>query len=259
MTESKLFIDRSQVPDLSQLVQSFESMAFGSPFRSTVPLVSLVKDDRPRFQSILSSCGVPADAALHFEFTVPSGVEGANPSHTDVMALSGTVAGAMEAKWTEPRYESVARRLERRRTGDLDQEGVVSAWLDLLKPHARRKLVLADFTEVVYQTLHRAASACALSRAPRLVYLHFVPSPRGGVSEKQYLEDLSRLHRLLGEPPDFPFFLVEVTVERTAAFEQIAHLPKRRRATDYAVRSALVAEPLFAFVAHSIHPISPGS
>jgi hypothetical protein len=256
----RLFYKNLEVDDFDTLLKKFEIGAFASPFRSTVPLVCLVKDAFPTFQAIASACAGNADSSLHFEYEVaPPGVEG-NPSQTDLMALSDQCALAIEAKWTEPRYPTVSARLKSRvaelvkrdprsaRNHQMDQEAAIAAWLDLLTPLADHPATLSGYGDAVYQTVHRAASACTLSRPPALVYLHFEPSPtKGAATTDQYRGDLKHLHQLLGSPDRFPFFLVGVPLTMTKSFQAIAGLQRGAVETDRHVRKAIMTSRLFEF------------
>jgi len=70
---------------------------FQSPTRSTVPLLSWLKHEQPMVSSLLRDIGMPAGCNLHLEYKVqpPKGIGKA--SHTDLMALSGEFALAVEA------------------------------------------------------------------------------------------------------------------------------------------------------------------
>jgi hypothetical protein len=257
----KLFFKNLEVEDTTTLLTKFGIGAFASPFQSMVPLVCLVKDAFPIFRAIESACGGDAQSSLHFEYEVaPPGVEG-NPSQTDLMALSDRCALAFEAKWTEPRYPTVSARLKNRvaelvkkettkgmRDHQAEQEAVMVAWLDLLTAASDVPAKLSDYGAAVYQTVHRAASACALSRPPALVYLHFEPSPvKGAASTDQYRSDLRYLHELLGSPDRFPFYLVGVPLKMTKSFQAIAGLQRGAVETDRHVRKAITTSRLFEF------------
>jgi hypothetical protein len=141
------------------------------------------------------------------------------------MVLSNAGALAIEAKWTEPRYEAISRRLKRlpsksRRHATFDeveylatQRRFTDGWIDLLRPHAASALTLDSFQDAIYQTVHRAASVCGTSRPPSLAYLHFSPSlgslAVGAARTEDYVADLRHVHQLLGHPAGFPFFVVE--------------------------------------------------
>jgi hypothetical protein len=186
------------------------------------------------------------------EYGVPSPKHGGNPSQTDAMVISDKVVMAVEAKWTEPRYETVAKRLSKLEADGADPRVTLNGWLQHLQPFATHRLQTGDFTDIVYQVLHRAASACAMATAhrcqPRLVYLHFYPSPlKNSATTDQYISDLGHLHTLLGSPAEVEFTVVEMRLHPTAAFEIIKNLNKRSPATSGQVSEALCSGPLFAF------------
>jgi hypothetical protein len=164
------------------------------------------------------------------------------------MATCPDGALAIEAKWTEPRYETVAKRLTKKNSKGEDPRPFVEGWLELLQPHATKPLHLDDFADCVYQLVHRAASACGAGKRPHLAYLHFsAPGVRSGASSGQYEKDLAAVHTLLGHPTGFPFFVVDLPIEPTAAFRRIQDLKKGQAATGQQVRAALLADTLFEF------------
>jgi hypothetical protein len=263
-TAARFAIDTKPVSGLSEVVLELSDSALASPFRSTVPLLALTKDAWPRFVNVLAGCGVVGDVSVAFERTVSSARGEGRPSYTDAMVLSDISALAIEAKWTEPRYETVTTRLARTGPDGEDPEEstegsqmFVSGWLELLQPYSTKPLLLGDFADCVYQIVHRAASACAMGRAPILAYLHFTATGTGGASSEQYLSDLARVHALLGSPQDFPFYLVDLPLQPTRAFDAIKYLKKGVPKTGQAVKAALLASELFEFGKPQVHRIMP--
>jgi hypothetical protein len=257
MMAARFLLDTKPMSSPADLITAFSDGALASPFRSTVPLLALAKDAWTTFVKVLTLCNVVGDVSVAFECKVPSPRGQGLPSQTDAMVLFDQAALAIEAKWTEPRYETVATRLTRKDSNGADSEEFVSGWLELLQPHATTPLRLQDFANCVYQVVHRAASACGLGRAPSLAYLHFTPATKGATSA-QYLSDLSQVHALLGKPRDFPFFLIDVPIQHTRAFHAIEHLKKGVAETGQAVRSALLASELFEFGEPHVHQIGDG-
>lgn len=257
---TRLFFDQEEVAAFHSLVGKFGSGALASPNRSTVPLLSLVKDSPALFADILGTCGCDGPLSIHFEYQVPvPGVKG-NASQTDAMVVSSKCTVAVEAKWTEPRYESVAGRLESRirtlmkedpQNADkhvATQRAVIQAWLGLLSRRASAPLGIDQCRNVVYQMIHRAASACHMPGSTALLYLHFEPSPaKGAAQHADYAADLAHLRDLLGKPAEFPFYLVTLPLRLRTEFAAIANLPRRMDATDDAVRQAIVKSKLFDF------------
>ena len=252
MTGFRYYFNLQPMRDFASLCARFGVKALQSPYRSTVPLLSLVEHGRPVWESLIDSWGVPRGTSLHFEYRAKSPKPRGNPSHTDMMLMSGGKAWAIEAKWTEPRYETVANRLRKPESDGGDPRITLNGWLSYLQPYAGRDLQLEDFSDVVYQTLHRAASACVAAAEhglqPELVYLHFSPSPlKNSATRDEYATDLSRLHKLLGSPGHFIFRVVDVVLSVTPAFEKIKDLDKHSPVTSKSVREALCREVLFDF------------
>lgn len=252
MKLSRYCFDIEAMPDFAALCERFKGKPLQSPYRSTVPLLSLVEHSQPQWNSLMDSFGVPVDTTIHFEYRVASPKLGGNPSQTDALLMSESTVLAVEAKWTEPRYETVAKRLSKPEADGADPCVTVNGWLRHLQSFAAHRLQLEDFTDVVYQVLHRAASACAVATAPRrlvqLVYLHFHPSPlKTSATTAQYVSDLGRLHTMLGSPAEITFVVVEMPLRSTPAFEAIKDLDKRDPATSVRVLEALRRGPLFIF------------
>lgn len=243
------------------LLSHFRGKALQSPTRSTVPLLDMALNVPTQLLSIVDECGAEPNSDFRFEYEVRSGSETARPSQTDLMVLGRSSALAVEAKWTEPVYESVATRLKRRTKDRKDdqseqakaldrahQEAEVGAWLARLQPLAAEPLTTVSMADVVYQMIHRAASALATGLSPSLLYLHFHDAEiRQGATADQYKTDLGRLYRKLGRPLGFSFYVATQPIERTEVFRSIEGLSKTHSSTCIAVREALKAGPLFTF------------
>lgn len=249
------FFDKQRVDSIDDLLLLYKPGEFESPTRSTVPLLSLVKHDRATWRRLAEVVSMSNPTEAHFEFTVDPVQGTGNPSHTDVMLMDGLSAAAIEAKWTEPAYDTVGVWL---RAGSSleNRQAVCTGWLSLLRPYSSRKLDLASFESATYQMVHRAASACTVKRKPALAYLQFSPLPNGRRPEIEKLQrQLSKLDELLGSPTHFPFSLIEVETKPTEAFRRISGLPKGSPRTAEVVRAALVEVPLFEFTNVVVHPV----
>jgi hypothetical protein len=216
-------------------------------------------------QDILTTCRMTPPLNFHFEFTVQPPKGQGKPSHTDLMIQSGSRCLAIEAKWTEPIYKTVSAWLgaeledssPQNQSGQpTNREEVLAGWLALLKPHVRREVTISDFVDCVYQMVHRAASACQGLKHPQLAYVKFTPSQdaRAGRHD-EYMAGLELLHRVLGSPKKFLFFLVEIQIAPTEAFRSIEKLPKGESTTAICVRNALRDSNLFEFVSYRISRI----
>ena len=247
-----MLFDRTPVRDLAELAPFYGADEFASPFRSTVPLLALFKDGAPRLTSLLAELGMPNDASLHFEYRVDSPRGKGRPSQTDLMVLSGDRSLAIEAKWTEPRYETVRERAGR----DEDNQNrlqVIDGWIELVNRQANPAANFAGVSHCVYQMLHRAASACAAAKHPSLAYLVF--RMEGDPVKTFYSEDLATLHRALGNPSVFPFWLIDAELKPTPTFEALRGLRKGAPATAERVHESLLRERPFKFGDMAVHRI----
>ena len=252
MHKSIYCFDRKPVDGIMGLCQHMTGKALRSPYRSTVPLISLVEQNHPAWQSLLTSVGAPMAGTVHFEYSVPSPKAKGNPSQTDAMLISNSTVWAIEAKWTEPRYETVEKRISKPEDDGADPRITIDGWLNYLRPFSSCTLSVDGFMGVVYQVLHRTASVCAVAAerkfTPHLVYLHFHPSPlKRSANTEQYVSDLQDLYALLGNPSTLKMTVVEMPLKPTTAFEAIKSLDKRAPESAPLVKTALCKEPLFAF------------
>lgn len=250
----KYHYDRTPIGTIVDALSYYTSGEFESPTRSTVPLLSWLNQEQPMVSSLSLELGMPTDPNLCLEYQVKPPKGRGTASHTDLMVISGESSLAVEAKWTEPRYERVSTWLKNKGTNG---QIVLTGWLGLLQKHTQFTLNLADFSDAIYQMVHRAASACAVGSDPRMAYLVFKSSsaPRT-VNSEQTQSDLLYLFKLFGCPSAFPFFLVEIPLSPTAAFEAIENLLKANKATAQRVTTALAGSaPLFKFGGYRVTKI----
>ncbi|MBN2107591.1 MAG: hypothetical protein JW832_09190 [Deltaproteobacteria bacterium] len=257
-----IFYDKERLGDIDQAISLFDAETFKSPTRSTIPLLSWVKHEQLMVTTLLEELGLPTGCSLYFEYQVKPPKGSGRASHTDLMAMSGAHTLAIEAKWTEPRYETVGEWLVKTAGKQDDppangnRRNVLDGWLSLLQQYALRSLKPDDFIDAVYQMVHRAASACSAGSKPKLAYLIFKPSDDPRTASAQTIrDDLAHLWGLLGRPSEFPFYLVEIFLTPTAAFNKIAHLPKNEETTSELVKQALLSDRLFNFARYSIKKI----
>lgn len=245
-----LHFDRDPRADSLALVGSYETKEFASPFRSTIPLLALLKEQGQAFERLLDALGAGEACDLFSEYQVPCKRGRGKPSHTDLMIKSGRNAWAIEAKWTEPCYATVGEWLAEVGGDDSrlsNRREVVNGWLDLIRHHPPTTPDETTLSTLTYQMIHRAASACAAGENPALVYLIFHEGNELSSDKNFYRSQLSALHAAFGTPASFPFLLVTMQIERSAAFERLTRLKKGDDATGQLVRNALLKDALFSF------------
>ena len=234
-----LFYDRTPIDKVDDALFYYKASDCASPTRS-ISSLSWLKHDKIMVGSVLNNLGMPADSNLHLEYKVKP--QQGNASHTDLMVISGTFSLAVEAKWTESRYETVGKWLSRSSKvhNANNKRDVITGWLDLLQNHTGHSYHIKSFSNVVYQMVHRAASACEAGSNPSMAYLVSTPLPKGTPANIQQIHaDLTCLRSLLGKPTVLPFYLVEAHLSPTGAFNAIVSLTKADKATEQKVRAAL--------------------
>src|SRR5712691_8249625 len=117
------------VASFEALVERLGPDTFASPKRSTVPLLDYWCVPEPPLRELGARLGVSwsDDTELHFEYEVPVQRGRGKSSYTDLMVLGNDVAVAIEAKFTESRYESVGTWLGRAQTTNRGE--VLDGWL----------------------------------------------------------------------------------------------------------------------------------
>ncbi len=204
---------------------------------------------------LLEEAGLaPKTTDIHLEYKVKPTRGRGKASHTDLMAIDASPvrrALGIEAKWTESRYDTVEKWLKLG-TSPENRRLVLQSWLDRLEPYSDGKPAIEDWSEMVYQMVHRAAScaaACGPDGHPTMAYLVFHGTQAAGSHIEDYRADLQRLRAAVGNRDRFPFFLASVRLHATGAFESLAGLRKGTAATGRAVRGALAPgnPPLFTF------------
>lgn len=156
--------------DFDGLVRAMPSGTFESPRRSTIPLLDFWRTPEPRLSELSAVIGAPIlnNPALSFEYQVKVKKGRGKPSCTDLMIFDSETAIAIEAKFTEPEYESVAFWVDR--ASDGNREDVLGGWLEYIAD-VGVTLRREDVNDLPYQVVHRFAftvlSSCS-KPVPRL-------------------------------------------------------------------------------------------
>lgn len=184
---------------------------FDSPTRSTIPLLEYWRSPEARLRELTAALGfpLPSRVELNFEHTVNPPRGRGKASCTDLMVIGAEFVMAIEAKWTEPRYETVEDWL---RDSDNRAE-VLRGWCDLLEQRGANPIRKGDLSELPYQMIHRAASAChphGVATSRWLIYMLFETTTK---ERDEYLLDLRRLRDVLGAKSTLGIALAECTIE----------------------------------------------
>lgn len=206
------------VSDYLALTERYPESEFDSPYRSTIPLLcfwSNVQDQLDDFTGLLGLRPM-SQAVACFEFKVDVQKGEGKPSQTDLMITSDNHAIAIEAKYTEPRYETVNAWMG----NSSNRMQVLEGWLDLICSAVdRNEINIQDVVDLPYQLIHRCASACY----PKVVYRTLVYQCFD-LDEKKasyYRSQLKSLNELLDKPGKLEFFLMNIPLIKSQAYAEL--------------------------------------
>jgi len=185
-----------EVYSFEELVNGLGPDAVASPRRSTVPLVDYWRVPEQRLRDLWEQLLVrkPGDTEMHFEHEVPVQRGRGKSSFTDLMIFADDIAVAIEAKFTEPRYESVATWLGG--TPTTNRVDVLEGWLCAIEAAAETSISRDAVRDLPYQLIHRTASVCCVGRRKRLVVYQVF----GDYPAEYYAEDLGRFAATIAAP-----------------------------------------------------------
>ncbi|MDD9981834.1 MAG: hypothetical protein OXU81_10840 [Gammaproteobacteria bacterium] len=207
------------VADHDALFDCYSAKELDSPTRSTIPLLEYWRSPEARLRELTAVLGLPLPTSveLNFEHTVKPRRGRGKASCTDLMVIAAEFVVAIEAKWTEPRYETVEDWLR----DSENRAEVLRGWCDLLEQRGTKPIRKGDLRGLPYQMIHRAASACHAQGAATsrwLVYLSFDTTTK---ERDEYLVDLRRLRDVLGAESTLRIALAECTIEPSERLIQL--------------------------------------
>jgi hypothetical protein len=232
------------VSSFNELVERFPHNTFASPRRSTIPLLDYWRVPDVRLDQAGDTWSVSNSERVefHFEFEIPTQSGRGKSSFTDLMIVGDESAVAVEAKFTEPRYESVATWLSP--TPTTNRADVLEGWIRAIEAATARPVDRDLLRSLPYQLIHRTASVCCVRRQRRIVVYQIFGEP----PEPYYEEDLRALARAIGDSRHVEFFVVHTSFSPESAHERLlADWDAGERHMDADVRKALIAGPLLKF------------
>lgn len=231
---------------IAKIVPLYGDREFESPTRSTIPMLSLLAHSRGKFKRIVRQLGFPAVFDVYLEYTVSPRDGRGKASHTDVMLKSGNSALAIEAKWTESMYEKVKEW----RVAGKDESNrlkVLGSWLGVLSRRTGMQYKAAEFDDVVYQMIHRAASAVETGENSSLAYFQFTASSSGTAKADDIRRELSILWQKLGKPDSLPMHVVRIETTILPEYQPIAELKKSESTAERVCAALQGKKQLFSF------------
>ena len=158
------------------------------------------------------------------------------------MILSPTFVIAIEAKYTEPAYETVKDWLGNPLRSN--RIAVLDGWIKLIEKGTGVRLSAAELSIYPYQLVHRTASACFSPPAQRwVVYQLF-----SDIKISYYQEHLSAIYHLAYGQTNLSFGLLFSPPEVSAEYVRLKNLwASGQRDLSDPVRSGLLSDSLFKF------------
>lgn len=222
------------------LLDEYPDSEFKNLTRSTIALLAYWRTPETRLRFLAEELGAPdlVNAVITPEFPTPS--MSGKASFTDLLVESSTTAIAIEGKRNEGRYASVADW-----RGDSDnRRRVLDHWCSLIR---RRAAFPEDTTldALVYQMIHRTASACARP-AERAIVLYQIFNQKHLAT---YETDLRALVTAIQPSPRLEFWIHVITPEHTEIYSELERTLAGTRDIERPalVRAALARQDLFRF------------
>lgn len=185
-----IYFKKHEFKSVDNIYDSYNAKEFRSPFRSTIPLLVMIKNNQiPVELAKQYNCNEKPRLILEYETPVAKGK--GLPSCTDLMIEYQDSCIAIESKRTEGRYESVSHWLD----DSQNKKNVLTGWLSIINSHIDSAVNFDDILHLPYQLIHRVASACSLWKTEtHILHLGF---DLNKVKEDYYTECLSEFARIL--------------------------------------------------------------
>jgi hypothetical protein len=178
---------------------------------------------------------------MEFEYKTPPPKGQGKESHTDLMISWNDVAVGIEAKYTEPHYETVADWINQGGNTS-NRHAVLEGWLGLIRQCTGQDVLKSAIPNLTYQMIHRLASVCSRPESQRIVlYQVFNPDKEKMV---YYLAELGKLMAAIGQPKILRIFLSWVTFTQTDNYKCLLdQWEQHKRPCRHGVIAGLVSRP----------------
>lgn len=188
-----MFYQDKKVNSKQDLLRSYSKDEFSSPFRSTIPLIELYFENREVLQQIIPNYN---DFETIFEKKTKI-KESKRASFSDLCLKNDSTFYCIEAKSTEPKYETVGKFLKK----DERHKTVLNGWLELINKRCNTNLSINDVDNITYQMIHRFASACDVPKDKKAELLYFCFDINENKKNYYYSELLKIINLTKGKVP----------------------------------------------------------
>lgn len=245
--KTTLMFSGQSVSSFSMLPACYDAREFESPARSTVPSIAYWSIPETRIAELAAALQMPAPAECVMEFehkTAPPKGQG-KESHTDLMISWDNVCVGVEAKYTEPHYETVADWIDQGNNTS-NRRAVLAGWCDLIKQRTGCDIQPSAIPDLTYQMLHRLASVCARPES-RVFILYQVFNP-GNDNKNYYRTEMRKLMTAIGSVQNVRFLLSWVAIVPSDDYQHLlAQWEKDKHKCRFDVVAGLVAGSLMHF------------
>jgi hypothetical protein len=189
---------------IDDIYYKYSKNEFQSPYRSTIPLIVLFKSDQTLNLEMINTKS-NTDIKYTFEYQLHNNQVRSHPSCTDLMIEYTNGCIAIEAKRTEPPYDTVDKWLSK---SPDHRKQVLDVWLDIINTNICPKIDIKKISDLPYQLIHRVAAGCSLNKQhTTIVYIGF---DLNVAKTQYYLDCLTKLSEILKNKLDFFFYCYKI-------------------------------------------------
>ena len=223
-----------QVGTFRQLINRYSSEEFDSPARSTVPSLAFWSDTDNRVKDLCKkiSTSTPESCIMEFEYQVLTEQGKGKPSHTDLLISWDDTCVGIEAKYTEPPYETVNKWLVQGKDRQ-NREAVLSGWCNMISRVTGKAMSISAVGDATYQMIHRIASTCSRYESQKnVIYQVFNPSAE---TLNYYHTYLSRIRAIMEPTQSLRLFLWVIDIVPSDKYAQMINEWQRNQSLKYRV------------------------
>lgn len=202
--ENKVILFKGKlISSFDELVGSYGKAEFKSPYRSTIPLLCFFRSKQWAELIFFNEIDVNS-ATYDFENETPVRKGVGIPSCTDLMITTENHCIGIEAKRTEPPYETVENWL----CDSENKKLVLEGWLELINKKAKNPIEVKSIHHLPYQLIHRVASACSKQKEiTAVVYMGFDLDLK---KKEYYQRNINELSSLIGDSISIQLICIEI-------------------------------------------------
>lgn len=192
---------------IQELICYYGDKEFSSPYRSTIPLIELFFRNKSILEKIIPNIQ-KYECVFEYETKVQKG--SGKASCTDLMVFNEDYAFCIEAKRTEPAYQTVKEWLS---LGNIEnRKQVLTGWLEIINKTCMTSLNFTDVGNLPYQMIHRFASACKITKKSELLYFCFETDEK---LTTYYEDELHKLAKLSNRKVPIKLVIFKITESET--------------------------------------------